>query len=320
MMEFISPMLARVFDEKKDEALWTDPNWIAEKKLNGHRLLTTKSKCYSRLGTEKQVPFIQECLCDGLMLDGEVLPIDEVGDHSDVSHWLSEDQTKLKYVIFDILYHNGESVMMLSYSLRRKILEGVFLKLKPANDRVCLIEAVKEDKKEWARKLIDEQGAEGVILKDTRIKYCPKSRAHFVKYKWFTDYDVIVADAEGLPSEWTVRPGATGTDGVFYPEGKHTAPWLAGHKNLRYGLYDEELKEVVLIGTLGVTGPKEELETKYPKGSVAIVKAYGQYEDTGALKHPVFQCVRDDKRPEECTHKFDSNVLVKNGILKVRGA
>ncbi|MBF0553238.1 MAG: ATP-dependent DNA ligase [Nitrospirae bacterium] len=303
-MEFVKPMLARVLKEGKDDAIWIDPEWIAEKKLDGHRILATSSICYSRLGTEKHINFIQSRLPDGMMLDGEVLRIDEQGNHSDVSHWLVEDQSVLKFVVFDILYYNGNSTMSLSLSLRRKILEKALYEVSAGvpDTRIYLSEAISENKKEWAKKLIDD-GAEGVMLKNTKLPYGPGSRSGFVKYKWFKDYDVIIVDAEGYPSEWTVRPGEVGTDGILYPEGKKTAPWVAGYRNLRYGMIDEDLKELVVIGTLGVTGPKDKLEILYPKGCVAVVKAYGQYP-SGALMHPVFQGIRDDKSSEECTFRF----------------
>lgn len=322
-MNFVKPMLARVYSEKKDGKLWESDEWAVEKKLNGHRILATKEVCYSRLGNEKLIPFIQEWMGEGLMLDGEVLPIDEMGDHSDVTHLLCERQEGLKFVVFDILYIGGRSCMEMPYTKRRNILEAVFAFFRSKgtiSERVSICESIYDNKKQYAEKLI-ENGSEGVILKNVDSKYMPGSRSMFIKYKWFTDIDCVLLDCEGYPSEWTVRPGEIGKDGKFYPEGKHTESWELGYRNVRYGFFDESLNDFVVCGSLGVTGPKEELEKKYPAGSVAIVKVYGQSEDTGCLKHPVFKDeLRDDKSARECTFCFDRSVITKNGIWKVKGA
>ena len=47
-----------------------------------------------------------------------------------------------------------------------------------------------------------------------------------------------------------------------------------------------------------VTGPPEELAPMI--GRVAEIKGYGRNDETGAIRHPVFLRLRDDKRPEEC--------------------
>jgi hypothetical protein len=99
-----------------------------------------------------------------------------------------------------------------------------------------------------------------------------------------------------------VRPGFKGADGKVYEEGVRSSTWNAGHVGLSYGYWDEEAGEVRRVGSLGMTGPREEMEKHV--GRVAEVKHYGVSPDNGALRHPVMLRWRDDKSPEQCVFNF----------------
>ena len=128
-----------------------------------------------------------------------------------------------------------------------------------------------------------EQGVEGVMLKRRDSLYEEGKRSwSWLKVKATDTYDVVIVDMEAEPTA----------------EDRKAAGW----KNLRYGLVMDG--KLVVVGSLGVTGPPEELQTYI--GHVAEIKGWGQSPSTGAIRHPGFIRLRDDKLPEECTFEREA--------------
>ena len=308
-MEFVKPMLAKSAGSKRDKgdlAMFVGPNWVGELKLDGHRRLISRDNAWSRIGKEYSHPEIQELIPEGVLFDGELVPTDCEPSSNVVSHYLAECPEKLKFVVFDILYVGGMNIMSHKWMFRRSVLSGFFNASLKDNPKIELSKSWSL----WERADVDSvvaaaasKGHEGVMFKKTDSVYKPNSRSAWVKYKFVETYDVVITDCESKPSEWRVRPGQVGTDGIEYPDGLHTEPWLAGHVGLSYGMYDQSGK-LRRIGSLGITGPQEEM-TKYV-GQVAEVKSYGPQYSTGALRHPVLLGWREDKLPEDCVFSFGS--------------
>jgi len=179
MITFIRPMYARDYTED-DKSLWTDDKWIVEPKHDGHRILATWDECFSRQGNAKNIDFIQAAIPYGTMFDGEI--VTPTGNYGNVTSALgSKDWGKLSYVVFDILYSNGNYVGNMIYRERRKIIEAYFDTLR-LTKKVVLCDNIIENKKEYAEKLI-ASGSEGVVLKNIFEKYHPNGRHACVKYK-----------------------------------------------------------------------------------------------------------------------------------------
>ncbi len=287
-----SPMLAHA--AKDEAAVLSDPVYVAERKYDGHRgmlELMDEAHLYSRLGHDRigDAPFLKEVRARGLVLDGElVVP---GGTSSDVADLANRD--KLVYIAFDVLVSNGEKHIGQPYSVRRRMLEKVVAAL--AHPRLQLSEV--SDRPRELMDVVKAEGGEGLMLKRLDAVYSPGKRSWaWVKLKVYRTVSVIITSADAEVTPWTVRPGQYGTDGVFYPEGKRSSTYRAGFVGLTYGFWIDGAP--VKVGSLGVTGPKEEMEKHV--GKVAEVKHYGQYPRTFALRHPQFLGFRDDVRPEDC--------------------
>lgn len=299
-MEFPKPQLARAFSKKKDSDVLDSEKYIAEEKFDGHRILWAKGKTVSRLLNPKHIKFLEELdLPDGTMIDGEVLGATD--DRSnDVSHLLANDQGSLKFVAFDILYHKGKNVMQEPLLYRKGLLEQVlipFLK----KGKVELSKVYKEGKRKLWKRINDECG-EGIMLKLINSGYVSNSRSNWIKMKLTETFDVVVTDCSAEPSLFTVKPGHVGTDGILYPEGKPSS--TCNNVGLSYGFYDKKTGKLVKVGSLGVTGAKEDM-VKYV-GKVCEVKSYGKQYESGALRHPVVLKWRspDDKNATDCVFDF----------------
>lgn len=308
MIAFVKPQLCKTMTKKKDwradAALipWAREVWVAEFKLDGHRRLLGREVAWSRIGTVRPSPELQACLPPGVLLDGELVLPEGSASHL-VAHGIAEAVDDLRFVAFDLLYLDGVAILDRPWEHRRRALvelvERVHAQHPAIADRLLLSEAhavTCERDVERLMHVAEQRQLEGLVLKKAWAPYKPKSRSAWIKLKFTDTVDVIITDCDSTPTEWRVRPGEVGKDGILYPDGRHSDPWLAGHVGLSYGFVIDG--KVQHVGSLGVTGPRAEMEQHV--GKVAEVKVYGQFEDTGALRHPIFLRFRDDKGPDEC--------------------
>ena len=303
--KFCKPMLARSFVAGHDEFLFDSSDYVVERKFDGWRLFASKEKCMSRNLKPKKVDFLADLIPEGTILDGELVSINPKHKSNDVAHLIAFEQDKLKYVVFDIIQNNFRDTKRLYWKVRRALIEEIVSKID--SDRIEVSKVVYGNKREFVDSILSA-GLEGVVFKKIKSVYIPYSRSEWVKLKWEKEWDVVIVDAEGLPTEWRVRPGEKGVDGKIYPEGVHSEPWLKGHRVLRYGWYDSETGELKVCGQTGYSDLPENL--KQYVGKVAKIKGYGIYP-TGAIQHPLVVEFRDDKDPKECKFDFKNGKVVK---------
>jgi len=258
---------------KAGHSPWGDPRWSAEVKLDGMRVLMVmgdRPRFYSRSGLSYQYPWMADIkLPAGTILDGELVPPGEQSQYAQGS------RVDLEYVLFDVLAVGETDLRHRPWSDRRKAVELVVGQLNHPRIKATRLLGIPDQSA--AEKLM-EQGVEGVMLKLVTSQYESGKRSwSWLKYKMTHTYEVVILDMEG--------------------ECTSDERKLLGWKGLRYG-YADGRGDFLLAGSLGVTGPPEELAPML--GKVAEVKGYGRGE-SGALRHPIFLRLRDDKRPEECT-------------------
>lgn len=294
----LKPMLAH--QARDEQSVLADPDYVAEVKYDGHRAMLVVGsegvRLLSRLGKDKMAstPFLRgiEKVAPPMVLDGEL--IIPGGTSSDVVDLSKQDQ--LVYVAFDLLSWResgyGDRFYERPFEYRRACLEHLVHLI--GWPRVQVSEVSDDGLAMYQR--VKAEGGEGVMMKKKDAPYVPGKRTwHWQKVKCWQTYDVVVTGCDAEPTQWTVRPGHYGTDGVFYPHGKPSSTKLAGYVGLTYGWYIGG--QLRTVGKLGYTGPKEQLEPLV--GRVAEVKGWGLYR-SGAIRHPGVLRFREDKLPEEC--------------------
>jgi bifunctional non-homologous end joining protein LigD len=170
---FIEPIECLAAD-KLPEGL----GWLYEIKLDGYRMVAVrgaKIEIYSRLknSTTKKFPQIAEALDslpEGTVIDGELVALNAEGrpDFNLMQNYKSADF--MVYFVFDILMHEGQSLLDLPLSERRRILREV---VKP-NDHVQVVEV--STCAENITRFVQEHHLEGVIAKRADSKYLPGKR------------------------------------------------------------------------------------------------------------------------------------------------
>ncbi len=257
------PVKVMLFQKVKDmeEAFETVGKPAAfEYKYDGFRLQIHKVKGKFILFTRRlenvteQFPDIIGRLAkikgDSFILDAEVVGIDKKSKKylafQDISQRIKRkydiaevaDKFPVEVNVFDILYHEGESLLKEPFEKRRKLIEKIVPEKK---FELRLSEQIITDDKKAAEKFYKESlsaGNEGVMAKNLGSIYKPGSRVGFgVKLKPTMDtLEVVIVGAE-------------------LGEGKR-GKWLA---SFIVAVRDAETDEYVEIGRVG-TGIKEKVE------------------------------------------------------------
>jgi bifunctional non-homologous end joining protein LigD len=204
------------------------------------------------------------------------------------------------YLIFDLLWLDGHSLMDLPYLERRARLTELGLNADrwqtPAHhlgDGAALLEASRV------------QGLEGIIAKRTDVPYTPGRRSPaWVKVKNKRRTDVVIGGwlpGEGRRAE---RFGAL-VVGFYDDDGLHYAG--------RVGTGFNEAELARLQGILSplerrtspFVGRRPPRETHFVEPELVAAVDYGEWTQSRTLRHPVYQGLRDDIDPT--TVRFDDS-------------
>jgi len=199
---FISPMLLETA-----RAPFDSPDHIFEPKVDGHRLLFSRTdegtRLYTRSGEEitRKYPELLDGVEDDVVLDGEValtdpesgrISVDALNDRfrlddEEAIEAASRDRP-VSFIAFDLLRYRGKDVRSLPLLRRKELLAGVRID----NPRITVMPYLEEH----GTALFDsirERGMEGIVAKEKRSRYAVGRRAR----KWqkvinWTVLDVVI--------------------------------------------------------------------------------------------------------------------------------
>ncbi|NWF52943.1 MAG: DNA ligase [Nitrospirae bacterium] len=199
------------------------------------------------------------------------------------------------YVVFDLLYLNGKSIMHKPLAERRDLLRCLF----PISDNVILSESYSEGKKLFKMGL--KKGFEGIMAKEKTSPYLEGERSgYWLKIKKFSDIDAVICG---------------------YLEGKGSRKDYFG--SLILGVYDKG--KLIHIGQVGTgidektikrlfkilnsiktdispfdTVPELKRRAYWCRPEIVARVVYHEWTKDNRLRIPVFKGIRDDKGPKEC--------------------
>jgi bifunctional non-homologous end joining protein LigD len=312
MPEQIAPMLART---AKD--LPVGDNWAYEIKWDGVRAIGYadggRLRLESRNGNNVTSRYPElRALGRALgtheaIIDGEVVALDEQGRPSFQRlqrrmHLTSEGMVRrlsqsepVVYMIFDLLWLDGHSLLALTYDERRAKLAELELAgptwQAPAHhvgNGAALLEASKA------------QGLEGLVAKRRDCPYIPGRRSQgWVKVKNVRNTDVVVGgwvggDGGRLGKIGALVIGFTTDDGELRYAGKVGTGFNESELKRLQGIVDPLARD-----TSPFTGPQPEKATHFIEPTLVASVDYGDVTDAGTLRHPVYKGLRDDLDPTD---------------------
>jgi bifunctional non-homologous end joining protein LigD len=311
MPEKIEPMLARL------GPLPAGDNWAYEIKWDGVRAIGYAEGGRLRLESRNgnaitaRYPELRE-LGRALgthqaVLDGEVVAFDSNGRPSFQRlqrrmHLTSEGQVRrlsqsepVVYMLFDLLWLDGHSLLELPYEERRARLAELQLSgptwQAPAHhvgDGAALLAASKA------------QGLEGIVAKRLDCPYTPGRRSQgWVKVKNVRNTDVVIGGWVGGDGGRTGKIGAlvvgfSTEDGELRYGGKVGTGFNEAELKRLQGILDPLARE-----TTPFTGTQPQKGTHFVEPTLVASVDYGDITQAGTLRHPVYKGLRDDIDPSQ---------------------
>ncbi len=297
------PMLAT-----SEERVPHGADWIYEVKFDGYRALAYLHAGECRLEsrndqdlTERFAAVAKEIVkatkSPNAVLDGEVCRLDDEGRASFSE--LQQGTGPLVYYAFDLLELDGEPLLELPLSERRKRLERL---LDSRNRTVHFSESF--DEGDALLEAAEAQGIEGIMAKRAQSRYLVGRRTRdWLKIKRHPQQEFVVAG-------YTRGSGRRASSFGSLVLGVNDDGKLRYAGNVGTGFNDAEIQKLLkLLRPLHRDTPPFEEVPKMPrvrKGDVQWVEprlvaevSFGEWTHDGHIRHPAYLGLREDKDAEE---------------------
>jgi bifunctional non-homologous end joining protein LigD len=243
------------------------------------------------------------------VLDGEVVAFDDQGRPSferlqgrmhlagDAAIDARSRSTPINYMVFDLLYLDGESLMRLPYTERRARLEALDLNgpswrtpAYHAGEGAALLQASKD------------QGLEGIVAKRLDSAYEPGRRpGTWLKVKNTRSQELVIGGWE--PGEGR-RQGRIGALLMGYYDHDPPEPELRFAGKVGTGFDDAELTKLEKLlasrtcPTTPFRGPKQPTgkRAQFVEPDLVAEIEFNEWTRQNIMRHPSYKGLRDDKR------------------------
>ncbi|WPR73669.1 DNA ligase D [Algoriphagus sp. NG3] len=321
----VSPMLA---SSSKNLKFSPSKDWLYEIKWDGYRMICNHSSesttLYSRNGIDYTGSYPElieslEQLPTDAILDGEVVSLDKNGipRFQWLQYYSETPKGELAYMVFDLLYLDGHSIIHLKLEERKELLEALVDDLPFVRYTGHMVGGGKSFLEE-----AKSQGLEGIIGKKADSYYYPGVRSEdWLKFKIQESMETIIC-------------------GYTKSESRPFGSLILGlHKN-------GELQYVGNCGTGFSIGQQKELLAQFNKikqskspfsdkinlagrepiwlRPVMVAEVnFAEWTENNRLRQPVFKGLRNDKFPQELTVEKSSPeekpTGISEGFLEIDG-
>ncbi|MEP6766249.1 MAG: non-homologous end-joining DNA ligase [Gemmatimonadaceae bacterium] len=305
---FIKPQLATLVDDAP-----VGGGWISETKYDGYRMQAHVGKSETILFSRNALDWSHKF--SGIVtainsavnnrhtvLDGEIV-VNTKGQasfHALQSALGEKSTTKAKYMVFDILFYDGIDLRGHPLSERRKLLEAL-LKTFPAKSNVQISKVLRGVASVSLSKVC-AVGGEGIICKKTDAPYTSGRGNGWVKVKCGKRQEFVVV---GYSEPKGSREGVGALLLGVYERGKtlhYSGRVGSGFSSselltLRKTLAKIETEKSPLTAGDNAAAVRESGKVQWVQPKLVAEISFTEWTSDGLLRHPVFQGLRDDKKP-----------------------
>jgi bifunctional non-homologous end joining protein LigD len=311
------------------DAAFTRDDWIFELKLDGYRLIASKSHGEALLLTRngndytsvfpeiaravKALPF-DECIIDGevVCLDAKGIPsfsrLQQRGRlSSDLEIRRAAVELPATFYAFDLLAFEDFDLRQLPLVRRKELLADVVPKLGPLRylDHI-------ETEGEAFLQQVTLMGLEGIVAKKSSSKYTGRRSSDWLKIKAERTGDFVIVGftkPKGSRSHLGALQLADWVDGTLVYAGRVGSGFNEALLKELHGLLDPIVRQDPLCaGPVCAPGDEPLKSEQIPETStttwvdaVHVVEVkYREFTPDGLLRHATFVRLRTDKRPHEC--------------------
>src|SRR5262249_31177788 len=325
MPQKLEPMLATLTDKP-----FSGSDWLFEIKWDGVRALTwikdgkltlrsrnaiEITNRYPELAELPQALSLREAL-----LDGEIVALDERG-HSDFG--LLQQRMHVRapapalvskvpaiYFLFDILFCDGYDLREVPLLERKQFLQ----RLLHATDRFRFSDHQLEYGKELFE-LAKAQGLEGIVAKRVDSRYVSDRSTSWAKIKVTQTLDAVIGG-------WTApRNGGIPFGSILLGLYDRQTLRFIGHAGSGFDteLYKEiapQLKELEIAGSPFDKVPETNEKAFWAAPKVVARVKFSGWTHEHALRHPVFQGLREDIKPEDCRWETEASPAPSADVVR----
>lgn len=311
------PMLATLVDAPFDDEAWAfEPKWDGVRAI---AICDEDTRFISRNAKDITVAYPElheinrRLVAINAMLDGEIVAMKDgkpsfellqsrmhVRNSKDIERLTKT--TPVLYVVFDLIYLDGRSLIALPLEERRRLLESTLVpsesvQLSPwfRGTGISLFDAAKS------------QSLEGIVAKKLSSRYeTGRRQKYWLKIKTIYDADLVIGgwiEGEG---------GRSGTIGSIllgaYREGelKYVGAVGTGFDTKSLALVKSKLADLEQddppFTRASIKGEKPQLKhAHWVRPELVAIVEFRELTSANKLRAPSFKGLRDDFRPEECT-------------------
>jgi bifunctional non-homologous end joining protein LigD len=306
MPGFVPPQLATLVDKPPD-----GDEWLHELKFDGYRMLChlngTKVTFWSRNGKDwterfpKLAKAVKGLRVSSAILDGEVVAMDTAGRTSFQRLQQAIGKTGdagLAFHLFDVVYLEGVLLTKTPLVDRKSVLEKL-LKSQGKKSPLRYSDHVEGNGKAFFKQACD-YGIEGIVSKLANSVYDSTRSKSWQKVKCLRRQEFVIAgytvSDKGMPGFGSLILGV-------YEKGKLVYSGRAGTGfsiQQRIAI-QKKLDSIRQASTPFAVKPKDPglRRAVWVKPKLVGEVAFTEWTDDGSIRHPSFQGLREDKKPEE---------------------